>query len=271
MMQAELHGHASREILTNEDYLTSTVFGHLRYLPPNIFWERFFSRAVGIQSETHTLLDYLKNASAEPSRADSLRVCFWPSHSELGTPDLCLCFSGEGLRPVVVVIEAKLDAGKSGTGENDQLLRYLLLIRRLTELDLPLTAHDRQRAAKALLFLTPHNSSAELRETAELCHDRALETLLFRAQWQDITAAASACSLNTSGSSRTILEDIAHFLRRRNLEYFSGFARLALPTGLVWGGFYMPKAAFTILPIPQLEANFGYFYGARRPIRLIGG
>jgi hypothetical protein len=28
MLQAELYGHASREILGNEDYLTSAVFGH---------------------------------------------------------------------------------------------------------------------------------------------------------------------------------------------------------------------------------------------------
>jgi hypothetical protein len=168
MMQAELHGHAAREIVANEDYLTSTVFGHLRYLAPSTFWESFFARAVG-HSGGHSLLDYLRNASVELSKADCVNVCFWPSHCQLGTPDICICFSGERVRPLVVIIEAKLEAGKSGTGKNDQLLRYLLLIRRLTELDLPLTADEVQRSAKALLFLIPHDASEEILETVQLC------------------------------------------------------------------------------------------------------
>ncbi len=76
MMQAELHGHSAREILTNEDYLTSTVFGHLRYLSPSIFWENLFSRAIGAQPDTRSLLDYLRGASVEPANGDSLKVCF---------------------------------------------------------------------------------------------------------------------------------------------------------------------------------------------------
>ncbi len=168
------------------------------------------------------------------------------------------------------MIEAKLEAGKSGTGENDQLLRYSFLLRRLAELDLPMTTYDLQRSAKALLFLTPHDASAEILETVELCDDPELESLLFRVQWQDITAAANACRLEASGNARTILQDIASFLIRRNLEYFSGFARLSLPTGMTWDGFHSSVASFARLPIPHLDTDSGYFYGSRRPDRLNG-
>jgi hypothetical protein len=48
MLMAEIHGHVVREAEGSEDYLTSTVFGHLRYLPPDVFWEDFFSKAKGL-------------------------------------------------------------------------------------------------------------------------------------------------------------------------------------------------------------------------------
>jgi hypothetical protein len=262
MLQAELYSHASRDILGNEDYLTSAVFGHLRYLPPQIFWQEFFSRAVGSDRESRRSLSaYLADSGVELSECNSLEIRFWPSHNVLGTPDLCLCFSGLQTLPSVIMIEAKLWAGKSGTGDNDQLLRYLLLLRQPNELELPLTAADCKRAIKALLFLTPHDSAAEIKETAELCAPHGgLKNLLFRAQWQDIAAAASACACDASGHARVILRDIYGFLRRRNLEYFAGFAQVALPPATGLGAFYGRKHVFGQSPIPPLDADAGSFY-----------
>lgn len=34
MLLAEIHCKIVREALDNEDYITSAVFGHLRYIPP---------------------------------------------------------------------------------------------------------------------------------------------------------------------------------------------------------------------------------------------
>ena len=51
MLLAEIRGHAAPEIAGNEDYLTSTVFGHLRYVSMAPFWEAFFSRSVGLVGE----------------------------------------------------------------------------------------------------------------------------------------------------------------------------------------------------------------------------
>jgi len=262
MLQAELHGHASREILGNEDYLTSAVFGHLRYLPPLPFWQSFFLSAVGADTEgPNSLLQYLTESGAQLSECNSLEVRFWPSHNSFGTPDLCLCFSGPGTLPSLVLIEAKLWAGKSGKGNNDQLLRYLMLLRQLETLELPLSAADRKRAVKALLFLTPHDSAAEIGETAELCAPHpGLKHLLFRAQWQDIAAAASECAPHVTGQARMILHDISGFLRHRNLEYFAGFARVALPPVAASGAFYGRTGIFGQSFIPPLGADAGSFY-----------
>ncbi len=38
MLLAEIHGKHLADARDDEDYLTSSVFGHLRYIPPGSFW-----------------------------------------------------------------------------------------------------------------------------------------------------------------------------------------------------------------------------------------
>jgi hypothetical protein len=45
MLMAEIRGHGRPETQDDEDYLTSSVFGHLRYIPPSVFWEDFLDWA----------------------------------------------------------------------------------------------------------------------------------------------------------------------------------------------------------------------------------
>src|ERR1035438_9556502 len=101
MLLAEIHGHSVPEVADNEDYLTSTVFGHLRYVPPAMFWEEFLSRALGLPFEMQelTLLEALALKGVQPSTYASLDAVFWPTHSSFGTPDLALCFTGPNLQP----------------------------------------------------------------------------------------------------------------------------------------------------------------------------
>jgi len=133
MLLAEIHGKAVPEVEGNEDYLTSSVFGHLRCVHPAVFWETFFSRSIGLPGELRepTLLEFLLSRGVQLSSYTSLDCRFWPTHSLFGTPDLALSFTGRNQRPFVLVIEAKLWASKGGSGENDQLLRYLKLLDRL--------------------------------------------------------------------------------------------------------------------------------------------
>ena len=46
MLLAEIHGKSEVSVRDHEDYLTSTVFGHLRYVRPGPFWTGLFSRAI---------------------------------------------------------------------------------------------------------------------------------------------------------------------------------------------------------------------------------
>ena len=52
MLVGEIHGKGMPEATNHEDYLTSVIFDHLRYVPPSHFWEDLFSQAKGCQTRT---------------------------------------------------------------------------------------------------------------------------------------------------------------------------------------------------------------------------
>jgi hypothetical protein len=223
MLIAELHGKVVAEAQNNEDCLTSCVFGHLRYLPPAVFWEQFLSCAitVPIDGESRSLTDVLGEQQIYISQYSDLTVNNWLSHPKFGEPDLALLFSGGGMQPLVILIEAKLWAEKSGVAENDQLGRYLRSSSDLGSFNPPLPTS----AKVALIYLTPRESLSEVMETLALCDDIEARELLFRVQWQDvIDAAERSLSSERNSLHRLILTDVAEFLRRRGLEYFKGFS-----------------------------------------------
>jgi hypothetical protein len=221
MLLAEIHGHVLEAASGDEDYLTSAVFGHLRYVPPTVFWEDFLAETKGWPVET-SLCKQLTVQGLSVSGYSCLKIHFWPSHSEFGEPDLVLSFSGTGLRPLVVLTEVKLWSGKSGTGEHDQLVKYVKILSDLRHLktneslpDGPLTA---------LLYLTPRESVGEIEETLILLGNKPKDFLgVFRVQWQDLLAVAARATSSAEGMSQTILRDLQQFLQRRGLEYFHGF------------------------------------------------
>jgi hypothetical protein len=165
MLAADIHGHVVPEARDSEDYLTSTVFGHLRYLPPSVFWDRLFAHTLGMptlpaKSAGSTLAEALIASAVDIAAFEQLEVLFWASHPLFGVPDLILCFTGTGKRALVVLIEAKLWSDKSGAGEFDQIARYVRLLEQPDSLR-PRLPRD---FTWVLVYLTPRESLAELDE-----------------------------------------------------------------------------------------------------------
>lgn len=102
--------------------------------PPTVFWEEFLANAIGIPvgGESNSLIEVLGKQQIRISSYSTVRVLSWPTHPKFGEPDLALVFMGEGMRPLVLFIEAKLWSEKSGREENDQLARYLRAIHDLS-------------------------------------------------------------------------------------------------------------------------------------------
>jgi hypothetical protein len=161
------------------------------------------------------------DAGASIRDYETLTVHFWSNHALLGQPDLILHFSGKSKRSLVLLVEAKLWAEKSGHGEWDQLVRYAGILNDLKSLKLGLP----REAYCFLVYLTPRDSLDEIEESArrlpENSPDRAR---LFRLRWQDIAAVAGETAYTAFEPARTVLADVSAFLRRRSLQYFTGFS-----------------------------------------------
>ena len=224
MLVAEIHGKIVPEAQGIEDYLTSAVFGHLRYIPPRTFWGDLFSRAKSSLAHGPSLSDLLSSQQHPVDGYSELRVQFWQLYEEHGEPDMLLRFAGQGVPVLHLLVEAKLWSGKSGAGENDQLVRYLQVLDELAQSEMATSSVGCQY----LLYLTPRDSSDEIEDSLKQVADPEKERKrIFRLQWQDVLDAARKEGPNTEEPTRTILDDVALFLERRGLEYFRGFRRLS--------------------------------------------
>jgi len=255
MLIAVIHGKRFREAEGREDWLTSAVFGHLRHITPGPFWADLLGRAhtVGTGVSLHSRIHA---AGIRLDQYSKLDIHFWRSWENYGEPDLILCFSGGGQSPLIVVVEVKLDSGKSGTGENDQLKRYLELLddRDALRLYFPESNH------RYLIYLTKTFSKLEIEDSIRVSVSTGIgdaRDRVFCLQWQDVLESSSANSVG-----EPLLLEVARFLEIREFEAFRGFrsppATLRQVSGAFYGTAYFVSATAG-LGVGKLSE--GRFYG----------
>ena len=129
MIQAVLGGK-SLGYQYKEDILTSTVFGMIKYLKPDAILIPFIESAFLYDKNRTTLWQKLNSEGIELRCYREVEFVFWAWNKDYGEPDLILIFRDHihGEDDFLLVVEAKFKSGKSGTNENDQLVRYLFLI-----------------------------------------------------------------------------------------------------------------------------------------------
>jgi len=221
MLLAEIHGKYDIAVRYHEDYLTSTVFSHLRYVAPGPFWTALFSRAktVPINGAEKSLISVV-GGEHQLDEYETLDVHFWPKCSGLGEPELAICFTGGSQQPLVVLVEVKLRSAKSGHGEHDQLKRYLEIAKSIERLR-PSVPSD---PAVVVVYLTPREALPEVQESLRQAGDTDDNRhRLFRLQWQDMIETIDATDDDKTQFNQRILTDVRKFLKVRQLEYFRGF------------------------------------------------
>jgi hypothetical protein len=226
VLLAEIHGKRLPAAEEQEDWLTSAVFGHLRLVSPPLFWEQLFNRAMSASAIKRSLVSEMNQRGILFERYSELETRFWTCFPKYGEPDLLLRFTGVGIPPLTVVIEVKLNSGKSGVGSNDQLVRYLQLLRNKEQIP-EWNVEDH----RVLVYLTRSFAQNEMNESLALAPDD--DSNLFGLEWRDILETAQAFA-----AKNQLLHEVYRFLRGRGFEAFHGFRELSLPSPLPGGRFY---------------------------------
>lgn len=248
MLLAEINGKPCPEVEGVEDLITSAVFGHLRLVAPPVFWKNLLQRARTVESESRSLSHVLRARDLAIDQYSSLKIHFWPWFPGFGEPDLLLHFESLSSPPLLVMIEVKLNSGKSSTGESDQLAKYLRLLRHEPSLEVFGVSTD----LRFLIYLTRNFAVRDMKES--LLAAGSPPEWLFGLRWNDILEVAV-----DERSNDPLLAEVADFLLRRGLQAFSGVeADLAEVTAP--GHFYFCKyfGNAVVLTVSELE---GSFYG----------
>jgi hypothetical protein len=166
---------ARGKLAISEDVLTAIVFDELALAKERMMAQRLL--ALGLNRDRQALL------VTDPCTPAHIEL--WP-RTAAGEPDVRLSFtSATGLH--IVLVEAKLGAGKSGHGEldadqgsGDQLGRYLREERR-----------REPEARVSLLYLTHHAAfpREDIEDSMKSLHreaDAALRHEIFWASWRDV-------------------------------------------------------------------------------------
>jgi len=230
MIFAELHGKLGTDYSLAheraEDLLTSSVFQLLRYIPLEHGFLPLL-RAIVPWSKRWPVIDHLTSLTVEP----------WPSLSAAGRPDLILKLHVEGHLAQVVVVEAKLYAGKSSRAlehasdpsksdeetaaeiqpplSQDQLAKYWQGLQRY---------EPASEIGKAVVYLTAHVAPPREELDESLVCDFTMR--LGWLSWYHIWAVASNATLALSESLPA--QDLCELLRHRGFATFRGFGRRAL-------------------------------------------
>jgi hypothetical protein len=155
---------------------------------------------------------------------------FWKDCLKFGEPDLLLRFTGDAVKPLIVLIEVKLNSTKSGVGDNDQLAKYLALLDDGSTLPNWKCAEEH----RYLIYLTQTFAKLEL-EASVLASGRPdAARRMFGLEWRDVLEVSAS-----EANGGFLLSEVADFLKGRGFEAFGGMRQPALPSiTLAGGGFY---------------------------------
>ena len=218
----------SRAHERSEDLLTSTVFGILRYLPHETGLIAVIKCSLRVHLDGERFeVEHDRARNDDWLGLDSavrFELEFWPTLDRHRRPDLLISlYDKAGKRIHLLVVEVKLDAGKTGRlggddaeplaaeCDHDQLVRYWQGVKSL-ESDIPATS-------RTLVYLTSHLTPPMDDLCSTLRRDKSvrLAWLSWRHVWRVVDG------LSRSNASLLPASDLARLLSYHGFDDFKGF------------------------------------------------
>jgi hypothetical protein len=189
LIQAVLEGKSLGYEYT-EDILTSTVFGTLKYLRPDMVLIPFIESALLYNKERTTLWEKLNIEGIELRCYREVEYIFWAWNQNYGEPDLILIFRDHvhGLEDLLLVVEAKFKSGKSGTDENDQLARYFEAINFAIENFAESSVSGFRGKKGYIIYLTEAEAYSDIMKTTQIIQNmhNEIKENIFHLRWHQL-------------------------------------------------------------------------------------
>lgn len=226
MIQAILSGK-SPDYENREDILTSTVFGLLKYLKPDMALIPFIESAIIYrENSTTTLLEQLNSEGIELKSYHKVEYIFWTRNQNYGEPDLILIFSDhvDGLEDFLLVIEAKHKSGKSGTGEYDQLLRYFEAINYDIENFTDPSVSGFRGKKGYIIYLTEAEAYSDIMASIKLIQSKHNEITgnIFHLRWHQLYKILEKPDPGFTQYEREIINDLIQYMDKVGLRDYKG-------------------------------------------------
>lgn len=201
MIEGELKNKFAKEIVDSEDFLTSTVFGLLKYTPMHPVLKSFLGQATRFSDNN---LLFRSELACTELFLEAPKVIFWERDSKHGEPDVILVGKN-----TVLIIEVKLQAEMSG---EDQLCKYHELLEH----------RYADKRYKHIIYLTKDMSWPRISPKSS----QGIENCLWWVSWYDLKELLEKNTAKESVVSE-ISQDLISILDRRNLCLFKNFTEPA--------------------------------------------
>lgn len=211
-----------------EDILTSTVFGALRYLRPDIILIPFIEASFLYNEQRTNLWKKLNSEGIELRCYREIEYVYWPRNNNYGEPDLIILFKNHihGYDDFLLIVEAKFKSGKSGTEENDQLVRYYEAITN----DIENFSEPRVSGFKGkkgyIVYLTEAEAYSDIAASSYLLGNKynELKDQIFHLKWQQLYKTFETMYEFCSSNEKAIVNDLIEYLKKLGLRDFSGIS-----------------------------------------------
>jgi hypothetical protein len=215
------------ELRDREDYLTSSIFGALKYLPPKDGIFSVLGEAFNF-TLSKNLNEYLGSKRIFVKQ-NEIELCFWPRSFEFGEPDIVIIIHG-GDKDYAIVVEVKYYSYKHGVGEDDQLKRYYAALNTTANRSTFTCDSVKHFSGDllAIIYLTQFEAKEEIEDTLlAFDHDsrKDAQNKFFHLKWQTVARIIERLADNEKDSyKKKIYDDIYKLLEYKNLTPFKGFS-----------------------------------------------
>lgn len=227
LIQAVLAGKSCGYEYT-EDILTSIIFGTLKYLRPDQILIPFIESAFLYNEKRTTLGQMLNSEGIELRCYHEIEYVFWPRNNIYGEPDIILLFKNHihGLDDYLLVVEAKFKSGKSGTEENDQLVRYYdAIINDIENFSEPCVSGFKGKKGH-IVYLTEAEAYSDISASSKLLANKydKIKDQLFHLRWHQLYKTFETMKEFCPSTEKAIVDDLMKYLEKLGLRDFSGIS-----------------------------------------------